>query len=109
MRTIARGWRFLVDTEPVVLSAVIAALFYVMAEFGSPLTDGQTHAVQGLAFALLAWFARARSTSDRTLEDAGTSRTKVEEVACVHGLSLVPRWDATELRTMYPEQGRRDD
>lgn len=90
MTTAQRLWRFLVDTEPVVLSAVLAALFYLLVEFGVPITDGQKDAIQAFAAALLLLFARARSTSDSTLKAAGTSRKEVAEVACVHDAHLVP-------------------
>ena len=51
--------------EPVLISGLIAAVLYLLTEFGISITDGQQAAILGVAGAILAFVARAKVTPVR--------------------------------------------
>lgn len=55
--------------EPVLVTAVVAALLLLLVEFNVPLTGGQIDAIQGLIVAGAALFARSKVSSNRYLRN----------------------------------------
>lgn len=78
-------------TEPVLVSAVVAALLALLVEFGVPLTDGQADKIQLLIGAVFVLLARSQVASQRTLDRAGTDLEEVARLAKDDAVVLVPR------------------
>ena len=56
-----------IANEPVILSALVAAILVLLVEFNVPLSEGQIQAIQGLIIALCAIFARSKVSPTRKL------------------------------------------
>jgi uncharacterized membrane protein YeiB len=62
-----------IKSEPVLGIALLGAAITALAQFGIPLSNGQVDALNGLAWAVLAVFARTKVTPinrDRTTQPA---------------------------------------
>lgn len=77
-------------TEPVLISALVAALMIAAVEFGLPITEGQQTAVQTLIAAVLAIFARSQVFSQATIEKAAgpDAVDKIAEAASDTSLTM---------------------
>jgi hypothetical protein len=87
-------------TEPVLVSAFVAALLIALVEFGVPITAGQQTAIQTLIAAGFALFARSQVTSESTLRRAGTTTAEVEATAANPYARLRVRRDWTIAPTV---------
>ena len=56
--------------EPVLVTGLIAAVLYLLTEFGISVTDGQQAAILGVAGAILAFVARSKVSPVRDSENA---------------------------------------
>jgi len=56
-----------IANEPVMLSAIAAAVMVLLVEFNVPLLEGQIAAIQGVIVAIAALFARSQVSPTRKL------------------------------------------
>lgn len=54
--------------EPVLLTALVAAVVMLLVEYNVPVTEGQQDAIQAVVVAVAALFARSRVSSKRFLK-----------------------------------------